>query len=337
MTRTIDDLQIPGDPDAVDSFAACLTAVLKFFGHAAAYANVSALTGVCFAPCHNRSESCVGWMVDVSDYGLSSILAQAWWIGEASGVDLEVLRLPRGAPAGCEWRDQYRQYKSLPPQHTHYFNDLKAALDRGAVVITGTWPAWSVLGGWSEDLEQLPFFTTSNFSDTVQSIAPPCCSRVAVAVTPAEQVPINWVNGCQILHWGAQIATGLEIEENCFGPSTYSLLAELAHEPYLCPACQQDGCFSRTAQRILDGQQSTVDFLKLARAWMPDGIHGSSLENLIEAYGHMQILTRPYTSKEMYIDRTGDKAFRDQLFDDFSILHRIQIQAGDHFQALVEA
>lgn len=336
MTRVFHDMRVSGDPDAVDSFAACLDAVLKFLDRPADYASISALAGTCFAPCHNRSESCVGWMVDVSDYGLATILAQAWWIGDVLGADLQVLRLPRGAPAGCEWRDQYRQEKILPPPQVHYFKDLKDALDREAVVITGSWPAWSILCGWSDDLEQLPFITTPGFEETVQSIAPPSCSRVAVAVLPAEQQEVDWVSGRQVLEWGAQVAAGVEIEDNSFGPSTYSLLAGLAHEPHLCPECQQDTCFSRAARRILNGQQAAVDYLKMARAWMPDGVHGLSLENLVEAYGHMQLITRPYTRPEVYAARGGDPAFREQLFNDFMTLQRIQIQAGDHFQALVE-
>jgi len=335
MTKPLTELRISGNPDAVDSFAACLCAVLTHFDRPAPYALVEALTGVCFAPCHNRSESCAGWMVDLSPRAQDELLSRTPWLGEALGLSLETIRLAPGAPASCEWLDEYKRSGTLPPSQQAYFQQLRAALDDGCAVMVGTWPSWSILIGWQEDITQLPFTTVHGFEETVQSSFAPACTGTAVAVSPGPKNISQKDGSHQAIHFGAQVAAGLGVYDASFGPDMYALLAGLSHEPHLCPGCHEDSCFSRAAGRIANGQQAAVDFLKMGREWM-DGVHDLSLENLIEEYDHMHLITLPYSDWSAIQPQSALPEFRDKLCRDFSELQVMQIQIDEHFQSLVE-
>jgi hypothetical protein len=62
----------------------------------------------------------------------------------------------------------------------------------------------------------------------------------------------------------------------------------------------------------------------------------STLENLIEQYGHMAMITRKYIHPEPLMSETASPAFREQICDDFSALQVMQVQASEHIKALVE-
>jgi len=64
MNPLLSRIKVDGDPNAVDSFAACITAVAKTTNGHADYWYVEALTGTSFSPCLNKGEDCIGWMVD---------------------------------------------------------------------------------------------------------------------------------------------------------------------------------------------------------------------------------------------------------------------------------
>ncbi|MBN1579430.1 MAG: hypothetical protein JXA89_01915 [Anaerolineae bacterium] len=54
--NTASKINVLGDPNAVDSFAACLSAVMRAWAKDADYATIEALTGLAFSPCYN---SCI--------------------------------------------------------------------------------------------------------------------------------------------------------------------------------------------------------------------------------------------------------------------------------------
>ena len=342
MTKsTIDvqasDLKVHGDPDAVDSFAACLCAVLEHFQQPASYAFVEALTGTCFAPCHNKGEDCVGWMVD------GGSAARAGWMAGVFGLAMETIRLDPSAPKEREWFDHYQQTGIIPPAQQAYLHQVQSAYERGSVVVLGTWPAWSILSGWTDNLAKLPFTTTHGFENVVSQVFPPAMTRIALAFTPGGAQIKRAEAIREALRYGARVASGelsprLEgyDSETEYGPAVYGMLAALAKEPHLCPGCQEHGCFQRTVKRIHNGQEAAVDFFKQEREWAPDGVHGLSLENLIEQYDHMALITRKYIPWPPLAAITLSPEFRDQLYHDFSALQIMQVQAAEHFQALVE-
>ena len=337
MTKNMLDLKVHGDPDAVDSFAACLCAALEYFNQPASYPFVEALTGTCFAPCHNTGEDCVGWMVDGGN------AARAAWMAEALGLSLKIIRLDPAASMEREWFDQYQQTGVVPAAQKAYLEQVKSALESGGAILLGTWPAWSVLNGWDDNLAKLPFATTPGFEGVVSQIVPPALSRVALVFTPASPSLSREAVIRETLRYGARIASG-EVSPGLegydskieYGPGVYTMLAGLSREPHLCPGCQEHGCFQRAVKRIHNGQESAVAFLKSEREWAPDAVHGLSLENLIEEYDHMALLTSKYIPWPPLAAISLSPEFRDQLCRDFTDLHVMQVQAAEHFQALVE-
>ena len=336
MLKPLSEPKVNGDPDAVDSFAACLCAVLEDFDQPAEYSFIEALTGTCFAACHNLGEDCVGWMVDGGN------AARAEWMAGSLGLSIQAIRLGADAPKGKDWIKTYAETGIAPPEVQVYFKHIFQALEAGSAVILGTWPAWSVLTGRNDNLAMLPFSTTPGFEEVVSSSFPPACSRVAFAIHPAAHSFSREETLSAVLHYGAQIAAGKVSpclpgydSENRYGSAMYEKMAALAHEPFLCPACHENRCFHRAVKRINNGLQTAVTFLKSDREWINNGYTELALENLIEEYGHMELTTHKYLDQDFSGEHANQPEFRAALGRDFSELRMMQVQAAEHFEALV--
>jgi hypothetical protein len=337
METTLSDLQVRGDPDEVDSFAACLCAVLEHFGMPAEYSFVEALTGTCFAPCQNMGETCLGWMVDGGN------AARVEWMAGVLGLAVETIRLEEPAPSGPDWIDAYRRDRSLPHNVRVYLDRMCAAQMAGSAVIAGTWPAWSVLTGWHDNLALLPFVTTQGLESAVASIFPLAYTRVAFGMRPGRHTLSHKAALREALQHGAQIAAGRVVPrlagydgEVLYGSAMYELLAGMANKPNLCPGCEENGCFQRAVKRIHHDLLTSVAFLKGYREYITSGASGQVLENLIEQYEHMQRVTGRYTGLDYSGEIANQIAFRAALERDFSELKVMQIRAAEHFDALAE-
>ena len=258
MSSAESQIMVEGDPNAVDSFAACLTAVLRAWGRAVSYEQVEGLSGMAFSPIHNTGEDCIGWQMDGAQAHRIDFL------GRSLGFTVERL----GYEGGNGWLEEYGRSGAVPSAPAGYFAGMCAALQAGKAVIVRTWPAWSVLVGWDDDLRKLPFATTPRFDKVVASIYPPCKTSAAFALTRAAPEIGEREATAQALAFGSRVASGdlsRDTAEVRFGGASFDAIIALTGERYLCPNCQENGCFDRSLKRIHDGQRASISFLDAAR------------------------------------------------------------------------
>ena len=336
MNGGLSNLNVQGDPNAVDSFAACVCAVAEYFGRPAGYEFVEALTGTCFSPCHNQGEECIGWMMDGGNAYRAEFLA------EALGLSVEKIELETSASE--DWLETYKLEGALPRQVEAYFGKLKQAQDSGGVAVLATWPAWSVLTGWADDLNRLPFATTPGFEQVVGSIWPPIRTRLAI-VFRLDGDPLSRQAVLKsALRFGAQVASGQVSPrlpgfdaENAYGGAMYDVILERAGQETLCPGCQEDGCFGRTAKRLHDGHHASVVFLQEAARLLEEGSLPTLLDGLQRHYAAMQAVSSRYLDWNERRDSWNSAEVRGQIRTDFEQMKTLHQQAVHQFQGLLEA
>jgi len=329
-------LQVLGDPNTVDSFAACVCAFARALGRPTDYAFIEGLTGTCFSPCHNTGEECIGWMMDGGN------AYRVDFIAEALGLGVEKVQQESGAPE--DWLDEYGNTKVLPRQVEAYFGKLEQAQARGEMVVLATWPAWSVLTGWSDDLTQLPFATTPGFEGVVGSIWPPIRTRLAFAFTPnGEPAQLQPVVKAA-LKFGRQVASGevaLQLpgfdSVNQYGGALYDVILARTAQEHLCPGCQEDGCFGRTAKRLHDGHHASREFLQEAASILDTTSLSKPLDTLQQHYASLQDISSRYLDWHEHPETWGTPEVRRQIRADFEKMRTLHEQAVAQFRVLEES
>ena len=333
MSESLSGLQVQGDPNAVDSFAAFVRVIAGHFGRTASYEYVEALTGTCFSPCHNKGEDCIGWMMDGGN------AFRVDFIAEALGLHVEKVELEGGVPE--DWFEVYKNEGTLPWQIDAYFGKLQQAQAWDEIVVLATWPAWSVLTGWADDLNQLPFATTPGFEPVVGSIWPPIRTRLAFVFKPGGDLLPREDIVISALHFGAQIASGSVSPrvsgfdaENEYGGALYDVMIDRTSQETLCPGCQEDGCFGRTAKRLHDGHKASLMFLQEAAGMLDGHCNSVLLDKLQRYYADMQAISGQYLDWHARQESWNTAEVRSRMRADFEQMKSLHKQAAYQFHEI---
>ena len=337
MNPLLSRIKVDGDPNAVDSFAACTAAVAETVTGHVDYWYVEALTGTSFSPCLNNGEDCIGWMVD----GGNS--ARYDFIGRSLGIDIARVEMATGAPKG--WIEEYKKSGAPPEQARDYFESMKEAVEGDGFVIVKTWPAWSVLSGWdAADLTKLPFSTTPGFQGAVESIWPPINSTTFFALRGSAKPGEIKETAIETIRFGYEIASGQisnpdkELSGDVqFGGRLYGKVVEIAAGKYLCPGCQEHGCFGRMVKRIHNGHQATVQFLRYAAEMIADSKNASAFESTIATYWALEAASHKYLNWGGFSSRYDDADFRDEIVGNFSRMNALHEEATGRLRSLCDA
>ncbi|MBN1250353.1 MAG: hypothetical protein JXC32_22000 [Anaerolineae bacterium] len=312
---------VEGDPNQIDSFIACLVAVLHAWDRPSSYDWVAGLAGVAFSPVLDHGEECTAWWME------SGSESRIGFLGCSLGFTVD--RVTRETPWDDAAREAFATTGLLPQPHERHFARLRAAYDRGDAVLLRTWPAWSVLTGWSQDLDDLPFSTVLGFEDLVKTIWGPAQAQLAFLLNPiAPCSPLEKILA-SALRVGAKIARGRGPEEGLdYGAALYTAAAARMYEVEFCPSCGTagDSCAHRTLMRMLGTQRSAVGFLEDARELVGDGLPWDAAINVFEI---MAEVTVGYCDWTEFHDRWPDYAFRAELGRDLHTLAALQRQAAD--------
>ena len=335
MVGKVQDLIVKGDPNAVDSFAACVCAVAEDLGLSVEYEFVEALTGTCFSPCCNQGEECIGWMMDGGNAYRVEFMAQSL------GLAVEKITLEPGSPD--DWFEAYQNGVGLPEQVATYFSRLGQLQSAEQRIVLATWPAWSVLTGWAEDLAQLPFVTTPGFEQVVAAIWPPIRSRMAFAFNRVDPYQPKAEMIKAALRFGSQIASG-ELSPQVpgydaglsYGGAMYDLIISRAGQEFLCPGCQEDGCFDRTAKRLHDGHHASLVFLEEASKVLGGESQALHFKRLQASYAAMQAISSQYLDWHQRRDNWAAPTVRRQIQADFIQMKSLHQQAAEQFAQLLE-
>lgn len=321
MRRGLEHVCVQGDPNQVDSFTACLAAVLNAWGAAVSYDWVAGLAGTAFSPVLDPGEDCMAWWMEAGSE------SRICFLGRALGFRAE--RVTRDAVWDDAARETYAETGLLPQPHEAHFARLRAAFDRGDAVLLRTWPAWSVLIGWACDLDDLPFATVEGFEDLVARIWGPAKAQLALLLDPMPgDVPLEEAVHVA-LRYGARVAGGVGKDADLqYGAALYAAAAQRMQATVFCEACRDhsDSCAHRTLMRMLGTQRSAVGFLREAKAAIGGGL---PWDTAIEAFSTMAELTSTYCGWDDFQASWPDTAFHEQLASDFHTLTVLQTRAAE--------
>ncbi|MCU0501726.1 MAG: hypothetical protein MUC51_08145 [Anaerolineae bacterium] len=321
---------VEGDPNALDSFAACVTAVLRSWGGDVPYEFVEGLSGMAFSPIRNDGEDCVGWKMD----GCNE--QRVDFLGKCLGFRVE--RVERAGEDA--WLDGYKRPEDLPPEPAAYFARLHEALRAGDTVVCRTWPAWSVLLDWQDDILHLPFATMPRFDKVVASIYPPCKTRLAFVLSQRAPEISRQQAITQAIAFGYLAASG---ELSCdtggvlFGGAIFDTMIENTGMQYLCPSCKENGCMGRSFKRIHDGQRASIHFLTGARDYVRGQAGWDALDGAILAYSEMCDISSKYLDWQALRARHDLPEFRSEIAHACAMEKALQARAAQYVRELGSA
>lgn len=321
MRLAHENVCVQGDPNEVDSFTACLVAVLNAWDSPVTYDWVAGLAGTAFSPVLDPGEDCMAWWMEAGSE------LRICFLGRALGFTAE--RVTRDTVWDDTAREAYASTGLLPQPHEAHFARLRAAFDRGDAVLLRTWPAWSVLVGWAQDLDDLPFATVPGFEDLVAGIWGPAKAQLAYLLNPMPgDVPLEEAVHVAI-RYGAKVAAGNgKGAELRYGTALYAAAAERMGAETFCEACGEhsDSCAHRTLLRMLGTQRSAVGFLRDAKTLV-----GGALpwDVAIEAFLAMTDITSAYCEWPAFQADWPSITFRRRVADDFRTLSVLQTRAAE--------
>ena len=321
MSRTSDRVCLEGDPNQIDSFVACVVAVMHAWERPVSYDWVAGLAGVAFSPVLDERETCTAWWME------SGSDARVGFLGNVLGFTVD--RVTREVPWDDAAREIYSTTGLLPEGHEVHFARLRAAFDRGDAVLLRTWPAWSVLTGWDQDLDALPFATVPGFEDLVKGIWGPAQAQRAYLLNPIAACYTLEKSIGLALRFGSRLARGRgPDDELAYGAALYTATAARLDDEIFCPSCGTagDSCAHRTLMRMLGTQRSAVGFLEDARALTGDEL---PWDGAIGCFERMVEVTGEHCSWPAFQENWGDPAFRRRLQADLERLSIMQLEAAD--------
>jgi hypothetical protein len=326
MARRPDRVCLEGDPNQIDSFVACIVAVMHAWDRPVSYDWVAGLAGVAFSPVLDARETCTAWWME------SGSDARVGFLGCSLGFTVD--RVTRDVPWDDAAREVYSTTGLLPEGHEVYFARLRAAFDRGDAVVLRTWPAWSVLTGWCQDLDALSFATVPGFEDLVKGIWGPANAQLAYLFNPIATCSTLEKSVSLALRFGARVSRGRGPDEDlAYGAALYRAAAARLDSALFCPSCGTagDSCAHRTLMRMLGTQRSAIGFLEDAREFIGDHL---PWDDAIESFERMVGVTGEYCGWPAFQADWDSPGFRKMLQADLERLSDLQLEAADALVAL---
>ena len=248
-------IEMQGDPNAHDSFVAGLCGILKSWNRDVDYAYVAGLSGIAFSPVLDTGEDCRAWWTEGGDD------IRLDFLGQALGFTVEKIQVGTGVD---DW-EAYASFDDMPEQRARHLRRLRSAMSEGKMVIVRTWPSWSVLAGWSDDLTKIPFETMPGFGDLVGRILGPNKTGLAYIISIAEPALSKDEASREALTFGKTVADGsFENDRFHYGGEIYTAFAERLDHEVFCEPCgdRSWSCAIRTLRRIGGTANSAADFLE---------------------------------------------------------------------------
>jgi hypothetical protein len=321
---------VEGDPNQIDSFVACIAAVLHAWDRPIGYEWIAGLAGIAFAPMLDPAEDCAAWWME------SGSDLRICFLGRALGFHVD--RVTRDEPWDDAARQAYRSDGLLPAPHESHFARLRAALDNGDAVVLRTWPAWSVLTGWDQDVDRLPFATLSGFSELVERIWGPAKAQLAYVLGRAAADLPPEVALAKALRFGARVAAGQGPDPSLnYGAALYTAAADkLEDDGPFCSSCggDADSCAHRTLMRMLGTQRSAVGFLEAGQTLVDERLPWDAA---VDLFGRMAEITSAYCSWEDFHAAWTSDGFQESIRADFETLAGLQARAAEALDLLATA
>jgi hypothetical protein len=315
LTNSLADIKIQGNDAEVDSFAACIAAAIDYWGRGFDYVFVAGLSGSVFSPTLNESESCTAWW---TEFGNDS---RVKFLGNALGFTSKTSPDFKGDKPGREIED--------------FWDLARDSVLKGKVVVTGTWPCWSIVTDWSDDL----FAPKVVSLPAVAGIVKPRPSDRIYILTEGTATMTRNQALREALKFGADIAEGkYSLPGHSFGGKLYEAMARhLADENY-CPDCLERSynCALRTLERIHGVNFTAVQFIEHAGMFLGRQIPQPAVAAVMRGCQEIADLASKYLDHDAFKQNWPDPGFRSQLISDIRRMSEIHFRTSKLLRNMVE-
>ena len=190
MKPNLTEIKIEANDAEVDSFAACILAACRYWQREYDYDYIAGLTGSAFSPVWWQGESCTAWW---TEFGNDT---RVRFLGEALGFTVEE------SPEMTH--EDFEASGEMSSELAGFWNRAKEAVQSGKVVIIGSWPCWSVIKSWDDDISEIGLESLAYLGGIC---APHPLSKLYILTpAPADLTRMDAIK--EAVRFGADIADG---------------------------------------------------------------------------------------------------------------------------------
>jgi len=296
LIMSLSEIKIEGNEWEIDSFSACIAVVMKFWQRDYTYRTIAGLSGTAFSPTWWVSEDCYAWWME---YGNDERIE---FIGKALGFTV------RESP-DMDFND-YKEKNIIPDEVTAFWDEVKIAVENEDPVLIRTWPTWSIITGWDDEIEKIRLATVEG---AVGEICKPYPFSKIYILTggPIEMTRMDAYR--EAIIFGADIADGTyKLEDYKYGGALYDAILKAMAEEFFCPSCKEKscGCVARTMCRISGTNRDAVKFFEEASEFMGGQLPGSELNKLLGKYKSLSETGGEYCSFKSVCEHWHEKEYR---------------------------
>jgi hypothetical protein len=290
----LDEIVVEGVDAEVDSFIACITAAIKFWGRDYDYEYIAGLAGTAFSPAWNENESCGAWLTELGNDMRIKFLGKAlgFFVRESPDVALS----GDGVQSG---------------EYEKFIERVKEALQEGKIVIAATWPYWSIIKKWSDIPENIKLATLEGSASPMCALKPDTRLYI-LGPAPAEITRMEALR--EAIKFGADVADGNFTNKNFhFGGKLYEEILRRLRQDSFCEDCGERSCncVHRTMERVAGINKSAASFLEFAGEFMGSSLPKPALENVVRGYRTISELAGSYDDQVLICENWSDKGFRE--------------------------
>ena len=307
MGPDLSEIKIEGNDAEVDSFVACITAAVKYWGRDYDYDYFAGLAGSAFSPVWHEAETCGAWWTEFGNDKRIRFLGQAvgFYVRESPEMSVE----------------EYDAKGELKPELARFWKQAGEALQEGKVVLTGSWPCWSIITKWDEDISKLGLESVPGLGRV--SCAPHPLAKTYV-LTPGPAVMTRLKAIKEALKFGADIADGtFKALGFSYGGKLYDAILDRMTFEHFCGDCggKSCNCVHRTMVRIAGVNRSAVRFLEFAGEFLGRQLPKPALDTVTRGYGKMAEIADSYSNRAVLCENWDRKDFKEEFASKVRQLH----------------
>lgn len=299
MSPDLSEITIEGNDAEVDSFVACITAALKYWGRDHDYDYFAGLSGSAFSPIWHEDESCAAWWTEFGNDKRVGFLGKALGFTVRESPEME--------------KEEYEKRGELSPELRRFWKRVGEEVQEGRVVMVGSWPCWSIITKWDDDISKLGLETVDGLGDI--RCAPNPLAKVYILIPgPAVMTRLEAIK--EALKFGADVADGtFKAPGFSYGGKLYDAIIERLAYEHFCGDCAERSwsCVNRTMVRVAGTNRSAVAFLEFAGEFLGKQLPQPALETVVRGYRKMSEIAESYSGGALLRDNWDREDFREEF------------------------
>jgi hypothetical protein len=296
MEKKLKSIKVEGN----NSFGACLAGIMNYWKVPVEYDLIIGLTGGICSPVFNKQENCgAWWMEGGDDYRII-------FAGQVLGFSTRILSHNEDSNKAFA---EYSTAKKLPEKMESYWNEINRDFLDGKMVILKTWPTWSVLTGWNNDLTKLPFATQPGYENLCAEVWGPNKAQKAYILTKTKPSITEDQGIREAIEFASQLASGEFARDHFeYGGVLFRKSKDRMKEEYFCSECKEEStrCAYRTIARMKDVTGDTVLFFEKANTYFKEEEKKQLIEHIINMCNDMFEIENRYSNHQEFTGKWAD-------------------------------